>query len=766
MTSSTASGSESTRSSSEATGFAVGLLGHGTVGRAFAELLGARADRIARLTGRRPMVSGVLTRRGGDFEEILAGSELIVELIGGIDPAYEYVSRALRAGRHVITANKQLLSQHGEELWGLAREHGVRLGFEAAVAGVVPVIRVLGESLAGAEIVRIHGIVNGTTNFILTEMTRSGMSYEAAVGEAQRLGYAEADPSDDVGGRDAAAKMAILARMAFGTPVHIDQVRYEGIEEITVHDIAYARELGLELKLIGTAERLAAGVSVRVHPAFLYDGHPLASVSGPFNAVTVESDDFTEITMSGPGAGGPQTASAVLGDVISAIATGGAQPAVTQSFGPDAGDRVGRRVGLLPAHGGRRPAGCAGGDRGAARRAGGVDQVGCAERTGGAGAAGDGHAPAARVAAAGGARGDRQARLRPLAAAGDQGHRRGVRMNRIGVIERYRDRLPFDGDDPVVTLCEGSTPLVLAERLSELVGAEVHLKLEGMNPTGSFKDRGMTCAVSAAVREGAKMVICASTGNTAASAAAYAAKAGIRCVVIIPDGKIATGKLAQALMHGARVIALRGNFDEALALVRDLCDRHPIALVNSVNNFRLAGQKTAAFELLEDLDGELDALCIPVGNAGNITAYWEGFVEAGAAPRLFGFQAEGAAPLVYGKPVAEPETIASAIRIGKPARWEEAMGAMSASRGAIRAVTDTEILAAYRLLAASEGVFCEPASAASVAGLIRYGPDGARRVACVLTGHGLKDPGTALEQAGAVIPCEPELTAIERVVIE
>jgi threonine synthase len=339
-------------------------------------------------------------------------------------------------------------------------------------------------------------------------------------------------------------------------------------------------------------------------------------------------------------------------------------------------------------------------------------------------------------------------------------------VTRIGVIERYRDRLPFAEADPIVTLGEGSTPLVLAERLSELVGAEVHLKLEGMNPTGSFKDRGMTCAVSAAVREGAKTVICASTGNTAASAAAYAAKAGVRCVVIIPDGKIATGKLAQALMHGARVIALRGNFDDALALVRELCDHHPIALVNSVNDFRLEGQKTGAFELLEDLDGELDALCIPVGNAGNITGYWKGFVEAGATPRLFGFQAEGAAPLVYGKPVAEPETIASAIRIGKPARWEEAMGAMSASRGAIRAVTDTEILAAYRLLAASEGVFCEPASAASVAGLIRYGPDGARRVACVLTGHGLKDPGTALEQAGAVIPCEPDLRAIERVVID
>ncbi|MGI8559355.1 MAG: threonine synthase [Solirubrobacteraceae bacterium] len=334
-----------------------------------------------------------------------------------------------------------------------------------------------------------------------------------------------------------------------------------------------------------------------------------------------------------------------------------------------------------------------------------------------------------------------------------------------GLIARYRSQLPFEDGDPVVSLGEGSTPLVLAEKLSERVGAEVWLKLEGTNPTGSFKDRGMTCAVSAAVREGSQAVICASTGNTAASAAAYAAKAGLRCAVIVPDGKIATGKLAQALMHGARVIALRGNFDEALELVRKLADRHPISLVNSVNEFRLQGQKTAAFELLEDLDGRLDALCIPVGNAGNITAYWTGFVEAGAAPRLYGFQAAGAAPLVIGKVVAEPETIASAIRIGNPARWEQAIGAAVASRGSIRAVSDDEILDAYRLLASSEGVFCEPASAASVAGLLKYGPDGAARVACVLTGHGLKDPQTALEQAGAVVPCEPELAAIERAVL-
>jgi threonine synthase len=335
----------------------------------------------------------------------------------------------------------------------------------------------------------------------------------------------------------------------------------------------------------------------------------------------------------------------------------------------------------------------------------------------------------------------------------------------IGLIERFRDQLPFADGDPIVTLGEGSTPLVLAERISERVGAEVHLKLEGLNPTGSFKDRGMTCAVSAALREGAAAVICASTGNTAASAAAYAAKAGLRGAVIVPDGKIATGKLAQALMHGARVIALRGNFDKALELVRALAERHPIALVNSVNEFRLQGQKTAAFELLDDLDGQLDAVCIPVGNAGNITAYWKGFVEAGAAPRMFGFQAAGAAPLVHGHPIAEPETVASAIRIGNPARWEEAIDAMRGSRGAIRAVSDDEILAAYRLLASSEGVFCEPASAASVAGLLKYGADGAERIVCVLTGHGLKDPDAALEQAGAVIPCEPNLRAIERVVL-
>ena len=299
--------------------FGVGLLGHGTVGAAFAQLLPEQAARIERITGLRPELTGILTRKDGSFEEILERSDLIVELMGGLEPARDYVLRALDGGRHVVTANKQLLSRHGEELWEAARANGVQLRFEGAVAGVVPVIRVIQESLAGARIDRVHGIVNGTTNFILTEMARTGETFTEALAEAQRLGYAEADPSEDVDGRDAAAKMAILARLAFDTPVQIDDVRYEGIEQIQPDDLEYARELRLGLKLIGTAERIGEGLSVRVHPAFLYPGHPLASVHGPFNAVTVESQEITEITMSGPGAGGPQTASAVLGDVISAM---------------------------------------------------------------------------------------------------------------------------------------------------------------------------------------------------------------------------------------------------------------------------------------------------------------------------------------------------------------------------------------------------------------------------------------------------------------
>src|SRR3954465_6712352 len=299
--------------------FRVGLLGHGTVGAAFATLLEDRADEVASVTGLRPTISGVLTRSRGDLDEILARSDLIVELIGGLEPAREYILRALSAGKHVVTANKAVLAQHGEELYDAARAAGVQLRFEAAVGGVVPVIRVIHETLAAAHIERVHGIVNGTTNFILSEMARTGATYGDALRQAQELGFAEADPTEDVTGKDAAAKMAIIARLAFGAALQLDDVPYEGIDHLTSDDIAYAKDLGLSLKLIGSAERIDSGLAVRVYPAFLYAGHPLASVNGSFNAVTIESPAITEITLSGPGAGGSQTASAVLGDVISAM---------------------------------------------------------------------------------------------------------------------------------------------------------------------------------------------------------------------------------------------------------------------------------------------------------------------------------------------------------------------------------------------------------------------------------------------------------------
>jgi homoserine dehydrogenase len=298
----------------------IGVLGRGTVGGAFLDLLAERADAVEAATGRRPEVSGVLTRSEGDFSAILESSDVIVELIGGTDPARQYVSDALRAGRPVVTANKQLLAQHGDELFGIAREAGVQLRFEAAVAAVIPIVRAIQESFGVTEISKVFGIVNGTTNFILSEMADTGAGYMEVLAQAQELGYAEADPTDDVSGADAAAKMAILARLAFHTPVTLSEVSYEGIEAIQPDDLAYAKELGLSLKLLGVAERRNGGISVRVFPCFLYRGHPLAPIEGPFNAVMVEAPAITEVTMSGPGAGGLQTASAVLGDVVSILA--------------------------------------------------------------------------------------------------------------------------------------------------------------------------------------------------------------------------------------------------------------------------------------------------------------------------------------------------------------------------------------------------------------------------------------------------------------
>jgi threonine synthase len=335
-----------------------------------------------------------------------------------------------------------------------------------------------------------------------------------------------------------------------------------------------------------------------------------------------------------------------------------------------------------------------------------------------------------------------------------------------GVVEEYRDFLPVTEATPVVTLFEGGTPLLPAPRLSERVGAAVWLKYEGLNPTGSFKDRGMTVAISKAVEEGVKAVVCASTGNTSASAAAYASRAGVTCAVLIPEGHIALGKLAQALIHGARVLQIRGNFDDALGIVRNLAERATFTVVNSVNPFRIEGQKTGAFEVVDVLGDAPDVHCIPVGNAGNISAYWKGYVEylqagrSSKVPAMMGFQAAGAAPIVLGHPVERPETVATAIRIGNPASWEAATAAAEESGGAIRAVSDEEILAAYRFLAGVESVFCEPASAASVAGLLKVGVPEGSTVVCVLTGHGLKDPDIAVGQIPVPTPVDADYDAV------
>ncbi len=347
-------------------------------------------------------------------------------------------------------------------------------------------------------------------------------------------------------------------------------------------------------------------------------------------------------------------------------------------------------------------------------------------------------------------------------------------MRNLGLIERYRKYLPVTEKTCVISLCEGSTPLVNAYNLSRAIHPklEIHLKYEGLNPTGSFKDRGMTMAITKAVEDGFKAVMCASTGNTSASAAAYAARAGIRCAVLIPEGKIALGKLSQAMVHGAKVVQIKGNFDDALKLVRDICDKHPIALVNSVNPYRLQGQKTGAFEVIDDFDGIApDFHSLPVGNAGNISAYWMGYKEYQAAgkcatlPRMLGFQAAGSAPIVLGHPVENPQTYATAIRIGNPASWKLAEAARDESDGVIGMVKDREIKAAYKLVAASEGIFCEPASAASIAGLIKLASNGyfddkepqfgdKLRVVCVLTGHGLKDPDNAIASAEQPVTVE------------
>jgi threonine synthase len=336
-------------------------------------------------------------------------------------------------------------------------------------------------------------------------------------------------------------------------------------------------------------------------------------------------------------------------------------------------------------------------------------------------------------------------------------------MSYKGLIEKYKNFLPVTENTPLITLLEGNTPLIKARNLSYKIGfnGEIYFKFEGVNPTGSFKDRGMTIAVSKAVEAGSKAIICASTGNTSASAAAYAARAAIKCVVLIPQGKIALGKLSQAVMHGAKVLEIDGNFDDALNFAKKLSQKYPLTLVNSLNPYRIEGQKTAAYEICESLGKAPDYQFMPVGNAGNITAYWKGYKDYNKAehskyalPKMMGFQAAGSAPIVEGHPIAKPETIATAIRIGNPASWKAALEARDESHGVIDKVSDDEILEAYRIVAVTEGVFCEPASASSIAGLIKYVKQGYfknskqyGKVVCILTGHGLKDPDTAFSNA-------------------
>ncbi len=702
----------------------VAVLGAGTVGREVIRALTERRDELAvdgrpalELSGiavrdveaaaRRGLPAGLLTDAPA---HLLASGEadVVVELMGGEEPARTLIAAALGAGLPVVTANKHVLAHHGPELESIARRTGAALRFEASVGGGIPVLGPLARDLAGNRVAAVRGIVNGTTNYILTAMTDEGRDYDAVLALAQAAGYAEADPSGDVEGHDAVNKLVILARLAFGVWLDPGAIATTddaadapghgrpGITGVTADDIAAATSRGEVVKLLASASRDAeeddGPIEARVIATRVAADSAFGRTSGVLNRIEVEASPVGTVAFSGPGAGGPATSSAVLGDLLAIAAAG------REHVGLAARGAVGRRVGRAP-----------------------------------------------------------------------------VTAARPTLVERYRSFLPVTDATPPLTLGEGFTPLVRLERIGRRLGlSNLYAKVEGQNPTGSFKDRGMVVAVAKALETGASAIICASTGNTSASAAAYGARAGLEVVVVLPRGRIAAGKLLQATVAGARVVAVDGNFDAALRIVRAMAeqDDHPVTLVNSVNPHRLEGQKTAAFEICDDLGRAPDALAIPVGNAGNISAYWAGFRDYATAgivanrPRMLGFQAAGAAPLVLGRPIDAPETIATAIRIGNPASWASAEAARDESGGAIESVTDDEILAAYRSLAEDEGIFCEPSSATSLAGVASVAArDGLARdavVVCVLTGSGLKDPSTAESVAAenAVIEAEASVGAV------
>lgn len=764
----------------------VALLGCGVVGSEVARIMTTHAEDLAARIGAPVELAGVAVRRPSKVREgidpalittdatalVKRGDiDVVIEVIGGIEPARSLITAAFEHGASVVSANKALLAEDGATLYAAAEEHGRDLYFEAAVAGAIPLIRPLRESLAGDKVNRVLGIVNGTTNFILDKMDSSGAGYSEALDEATALGYAEADPTADVEAFDAAAKAAILAGIAFHTRVRLDDVYREGLTEVTAADIASAKRMGCTVKLLAICERAADGRSVtaRVHPAMIPLSHPLASVREAYNAVFVEAEAAGQLMFYGPGAGGAPTASAVLGDLVAvcrnklADSTGPGESAYTQLPVSPMGEVVTRyhisldvadKPGVLAQvatvfaeHGVSIDTVRQQGKDGEA------DLVVVTHRAPDAALSGTVEAlrkldtvrGVASIMRVEGSKG-------PMTTNGTHQWR--------GIIEEYRERLPVTDTTPVVTLGEGGTPLVPAQVLSERTGCEVYLKVEGANPTGSFKDRGMTMAITKAKEEGAQAVICASTGNTSASAAAYAVRAGMVCAVLVPQGKIALGKMGQALVYGSRILQVDGNFDDCLNLARGLSENYPVALVNSVNPFRIEGQKTASFEIVDALGDAPDIHVLPVGNAGNITAYWKGYKEYAAdrmstrTPRMWGFQASGSAPIVRGEIVKDPSTIATAIRIGNPASWQYALAARDESGGFIDEVTDREILRAYRLLASQEGVFVEPASAASVAGLLKAAEQGkvdpGQKIVCTVTGNGLKDPDWAV--AGAPQP--------------
>ena len=596
-------------------------------------LLHEHADDIAMRAGCRLAVTRVAVRDPGRDRDVPLSADVfttdgvsivddpeidvVCEVIGGVEPARVLLLRALSNGKSVVTANKELLASEGKDLFDAADAAGLDLLFEASVAGGVPLIRPLKESLAGERVSRMLGIVNGTTNHILTQMSDHGSSFDEALAEAQRLGYAEADPTADVEGFDAAAKCAILASIAFNSRVVAGDVYREGITGITSLDIADARRMGYVVKLLAIAELDGGEISARVHPAMIPAAHPLATVRDAFNAVFVEGEKVGQLMFYGPGAGGDPTATAVVGDLVTAArnrTTGGRAMGCTCALERPIrpmDDTQGQYY--LNLHVDDRPGVLA-------EIAGDFGHNGVSiERVWQEGAGDE----ATLVFITHRAQEGRAARRRCRAprvtgralhrerARGSRGRNRDRRTADAGIgpgahqwrglIEEYRDRLPVSDDTPVITLREGGTPLVRSAPLSDETGCEVWLKYDGANPTGSFKDRGMTLAISKALEEGAKAVVCASTGNTSASAAAYAAKAGLTCAVLVPKGKVAIGKMAQTLVHGARVLEVEGNFDDSLELAKDLAERYPVTLVNSVNPYRLQGQKTCAFEIVDAL---------------------------------------------------------------------------------------------------------------------------------------------------------------------